>query len=64
MYKEYRYPEKEKGKAKLKQEKLQSEYGYYFPAYRIELKGEKYLSIVYPIGLQPNPHRKTSHQFL
>ena len=61
MYKEYRFANPDK--AAKKKEQLEKDYGYKFPVYQIELDNHKWLSIVYPNGLQPNPKKKTQLDF-
>lgn len=59
MFKEYRYPIKDETKARNKQLELQKTYGVKIPAYKIQTaKGEEWLSLVYPEGLQPKTKKR------
>jgi IMP dehydrogenase/GMP reductase len=57
MYKEYRFFDPEK--AMQKKQQLKQTYGYNFDVYKIQNPtGKEFLSIVHPVGLQPNPKRR------
>ena len=56
MYKEYRFDNPTKAIEKRKQ--LKQDFGYDFPLYKIQLHNNEYLSLIHPVGLQPNPKRK------
>ncbi len=57
MYREYRF--EDEIKAGRKKQQLEKQYGYKFPVYGIQIGETKYLSIVYPNGLMPNPKKKS-----
>jgi hypothetical protein len=58
MYKEFRFNIAEPTKAIDKRKQLKHDFGYDFPLYKIQLGDKEYLSLVHPVGLQPNPKRR------